>query len=158
METASKSSLAFAILLTLQLADMYKPKSCSIIYLNSRNRKPSFPVRKKIWSNTFSSGMDDSWKYILFKGRKTVQWNHFVSLIFCRLKRTGRFFCYLLLCKQNVDLFFTKNNCSRKEALRESPIWDSNCVIPICQTLLWNASDKENFFLNICLSTYIAVI
>lgn len=99
METASKSSLAFAILLTLQLADMYKPKSCSIIYLNSRNRKPSFPVRKKIWSNTFSSGMDDSWKYILFKGHKTALWNRFVSLIFCRLKRTERFFCCFFLSR-----------------------------------------------------------
>lgn len=37
-EIASKLSLAFAILLTLRLAHMYWPKSCSTICLNSKNK------------------------------------------------------------------------------------------------------------------------
>lgn len=60
-EIASKSSLVFAILLTLGFAYMYWPKTCSIIYLNTKNKNLSFLVRK-IWFNVLSSSVNSSLK------------------------------------------------------------------------------------------------
>lgn len=61
-EIASKSSPAFAILSALRLAYMYWPKSCSIIYLNSKNKNLSFLVRKKFDSIHFLPGWMAAWK------------------------------------------------------------------------------------------------
>lgn len=51
---------------------MYRPKSCNIIYLNYRNENLSFLVRKKIDSIHILLVWMTVWKWMLFKGCKTI--------------------------------------------------------------------------------------
>lgn len=76
---------------TLRLAYMYWPKSCSIIYLNCKNKNLSF-IGRKIWFNTFSSSMNSRLKIDVIQ-RIEDYWSKTTSFHrVCKLKRTDTFY------------------------------------------------------------------